>query len=296
MITLFFIMAISVALGVSLKQVNDATKATQKQNFLLQESVILDDVLGMLKKSTDLDAITQEESPEALSTFLAMAGFLPLSSSGIDVLIELKSARSKLNVNSLASLDGVRKVPRVEALRNFLLLYDVNRQYVEILLDNMGKVKPDNSYNSDIFSEKPYLFRDYISSLKHLYEINDFYARTYNENSLEKIEFENLFYFSKLRDEYKLDVNYASEETWRLLVGCDEARAEQLRFGGGAYSKLEDLGLSVEEAASLSAFDVSYYEAKLDVRVRVKRGSTSSNIRFEYDMNTKKGSNFGYEI
>jgi len=53
MITFFFIMAISVVLGLSLKYLNNATGEVQKENFTLQTSLIIDDVLNILKTSAD---------------------------------------------------------------------------------------------------------------------------------------------------------------------------------------------------------------------------------------------------
>ena len=170
---------------------------------------------------------------------MSEASIIPFESSGVSIVIELSSARSMLNINSLTDNNRTRNTNRVSVFRDFMTFHNVNNSYTEMIIDAMSKVKPDNSYNSDIFNENPYLFRDYISSIKHLEVINDFYAKTYNEDSLSKIDFEKLFYFSKNRNT-KVDVNYATDETWRLLLGCDELRAQELSAGGGTYEKIED--------------------------------------------------------
>ena len=295
MITVFFIMAISVVLTISLKHLNEATSEIENENFTLQTSVILDDVLNILKTSADLDAIVKDGSKESLLIFLSQASFIPLEIQGVNIIIELSSARSKLNINSLVDVNNTVNIDRAKALSSYLSYYNVHGDYVNMLLDNMSKVKEDMSYNSAIFNENPHLFRDYISSKEHFEEINDFYAKSYNENSLSKVDFEKLFYFSKDRA-YKVDLNYANAEIWRLLTACDELRAEELSLGGGSYEKIEDLGLREEEALALKAFNVSYYEPLLDVSVDISEGSSAAKIRFEYDMTTKKGSNFVYEI
>jgi len=295
MITLFFIIAISVSLGIALKQVKSVSTEVSKQKFAMQSSVIVDDVLNLLKSSPELDAI---DSVDSLFIFLSEAAFIPFESSGVKMLIEIKSARSKLNINTLVDVNGSKAVPnspRVNALSQYMALYNVNPSYTDMIVDSMSKIKADNSYYSDIFNENPYLFRDYIASRKHLEAINDFYTKTYNDNSLQKINFENLFSFSKERNS-KVDLNYATKETWRLLLGCDELRAEQLSLGAGAYSTEADLGLSPQEVLALHRFSVEYLQMFLDVKVTIESGDLSSELRFEYDMNQKKGSNFVYEI
>jgi len=292
MITLFFIIAISVSLGIALKQVKSVSTEVSKQKFAMQSSIIVNDVLNLLKTSAELDAI---DSIDTLFIFLSEAAFIPFESGGIKMLIELKSARSKLNINTLVDANFSRVQNRMDAFENYMAQHNVNPNYTDMIVDSMSKIKADNSYYSDIFNENPYLFRDYIASMKHLELINEFYAKTYNENTLRKINFEKLFSFSKERNS-KVDLNYATKETWRLLLGCDELRAEQLSLGAGAYTKEEDLGLSPEEIVALHRFSVAYLEMFLDVKVTIQSGALSSELRFEYDMNQKKGSNFVYEI
>jgi len=295
MITLFFIIAISISLGIALKQVKSVSTEISKQKFAMQSSILVDDVLNLLKTSPDLEAIN---SVDTLFIFLSEAAFIPFESSGVKMLIEIKSARSKLNINTLVDIKGSALVPnpaKVEALSQYMAHYNVNPSYTDMIVDSMSKIKADNSYYSDIFNENPYLFRDYIASRKHLETINDFYAKTYNENTLQKINFEKLFSFSKQRDS-KIDLNYATKETWRLLLGCDELRAEQLSLGAGAYAVEADLGLAPEEILALHRFNVAYLEMFLDVKVTIQSAHLSSELRFEYDMNKKKGSNFVYEI
>ena len=298
MITIFFIMAISISLGIALKQVKQARSEILKQNFLLQTNIILEDVLKILRDSKELEVIVKEESKEALYIFLSQAGFIPFEHSGIAVSIEIKSARSTLNINSIVDEEGKVIKPRYNSLINYLSLYRVNSNYVDMLLDNMNPVnqtEEDKYYNTGIFDDNPDLFREYIASSEHIEDINDYYMKYYNENNLENIDFEETFYFSKDINT-SVDVNYATAETWRLLIGCNEVRAEELTLGSGTYAKVSDLELTSEEKTLLTYFKPSYYEPFLDVRVEIKEGDLDAKIRFEYDMKAKKGSNFIYEI
>lgn len=294
-ITVFFIMVITLALGVALKQVNDAGDEIHKQDFLLQTNIILEDVLKILNDSKELEAIAAESSGDALNIFLSQAAFIPFEHSGIEITLELKSARGLLNINAIMDEQGKIDENQISSLIKYFQFYGISSDYVGALQDSMGKVKEDGYYNSELFVENPYLFRDYIASQKHLEMINHFYVNYNNDNSLNQIKFDELFYFSK-DTKTKIDLNYATAETWRLLIGCDEVRAEDLSFGGGSYAEVNDLNLSVEEKVLLEYFDTSFYEPLLDVRVEVREGDLSSKIRFEYDMKTKKGSNFVYEI
>lgn len=295
-ITVFFIMVITLALGVALKQVKDAGDEIHKQDFLLQTNMILEDVLNILNNSKELEVIAKETSGDALNIFLSQASFIPFEHSGTEITLELKSARGMLNVNAIVNDRGEISENRLSSLIEYFRLYDVNSDYIGVLQDSMSKSKNiDSYYNSEIFTEHPYLFRDYITSQKHLEMVNKFYINYNNDNNLDKIKFDELLYFTK-DNKTKIDLNYATSEVWRLLLLCDEERAEELSFGGGSYATVSDLNLSNEESLRLAYFETSFYEPLLDVRVEIREGSLSSKIRFEYDMKTKKGSNFVYEI
>ena len=53
LITVLFVMAITVAVGVGLKQVKVASKQVQNENFMLQASTVLDDILNILHSSKE---------------------------------------------------------------------------------------------------------------------------------------------------------------------------------------------------------------------------------------------------
>lgn len=294
LITVFFIIAISISLGISLKQVKDASNEVEKEAFMLQSTLILEDVTNILKNSQELDAVVQDNSVETFFLFLSEVSFIPFESNGMKVSIEITSARSKFNINSLLDANSTNP-QKALAMQAYMSNFAINDSYVGILLDNMSQIKEDNSYNSAIFNDNPYLFRDYISSIKHLEEINNFYMQNTHENAISKINFEKLFYFSRPQN-YIVDLNYATAQTWRLMLGCDELRAEELALGGGMYIKEEDLLLSDVEKEMLKRFTTSFYEPYLDVKVEISKNDQSAFIRFEYDMKTKKGSNFVYEI
>lgn len=298
LITLLFIIAITLSIGIGLKQVKIASTEVQNENFMLQTNVILDDVLTLLQTSKELDEVLKDTTGEVLYIFLAQSSFIPLEAADIKVSLEITSARSKLNINTLTDINGTMTettIPRVEAFKNYLSTYGINLAYADILLDLRGKVKEDMSYNSDIFYEKPYLFRDYITSFTHLSEVDDFYMKTYHENNLKNINFEKLFSFNS-DISTAIDVNYATPEVWELILGVGRLRAEELSLGSGTYTKLADVELSLDEQAMMNRFTVSYFEPHLDVQIEIMQNNNMAKIHFQYDIKNKKGSNFSYEI
>ncbi len=290
LITLFFIMAITISIGIGLKQLKDASDSIEGENFLLQSNVILDDVMQILQKDKDLEEIAKDDSGDAFAVFLSQASFIPFESSGVKVLIELKSARSKFNVNMIDKRN-------IFLLKQYVGRYMVSGDYIDILQDfTHGNVNNQDeiSYNSDIFYTKPELFRKFIVSKKHLDEINEFYIQTYHDNNLKNINLKNLFYFSNDKN-YKIDLNHATPDVWEMMLGCDRLRAQEL--SSGVYEKIDDIVLSDDEKRVLqTVFRVSFFEPYLDVSVEIMQNTKSAKISFEYNMKTKKGYNFVYEI
>lgn len=288
LITVMFVIVISIAIGFGLKQVNLASQEMKTEKFMYQSSIIIEDVLAILKKSPELKSIADSNGSMEMFIFLSQTGFIPLDLSGIEVVLKLSSARSKFNLSALNQ-------NRMSALKAYLNNYMINSEYVDMLFDNMSGIKEDNSYNSAIFDENPYLFRDYVVSAKHLEKINDFYTKEYNDNNLKNIDFNNLFSYG-LDVNSSIDLNYATTEVWEMMLGVQKERAEFLSQGAGAYESIEDLNLGPEETIRLGVFNTSFYEPKIYVDIDISESTSSSKISFEYDIQSNKGSNFAYEI
>ncbi|WP_373003688.1 hypothetical protein [Sulfurimonas sp.] len=289
LITLLFIMLITISIGIGFKQLNQASAYVEGEKFLYQSSVILDDVLNILKNSKELQDIN---SSAELNVFLSESSIIPFEANGIKVSIELSSARSRFNINSLVS-GNIPNQKRVESLKQYVSNYMVITRYVDILLSSMGINQEDISYNSDLFDKKPNLFREYIVSEKHLLELNEYYTNYYHEDSLKNIDFAKLFYYSSDKD-YEIDLSFATAEVWEMILGCSKQRAIEL--SSGFYDSIADIGLSKEEMSMLDRFDTNPFEPYIDVRLSIIQDKQSANIRFEYDIENNKGSNFVYEI
>jgi len=290
LITVMFVIVITVAIGLGLKQVNVAGQEVKNENFMYQSSIIIEDVMKILKNSPDLKRVADGNSSSDFFTFISQASYIPFASSGIDIILQVSSARGKFNPKQLENNET-----RVDIVREYFTNNRINSEYMNLLLDNVSRVKADNSYNSAIFNENPYLFRDYIASSKHLKVINDFYTKEYNDNSLKNIDFEKLFYFSD-SNETKIDLNYATPEVWEMIAGVSKERASELHAGGGFYETIDDIGLSDTELERVQKFNVSTQEKFIFVNVEIMKEKSKAKISFEYDIKNNKGSNFVYEI
>jgi len=160
----------------------------------------------------------------------------------------------------------------------------------------MGGIKEDLYYNPELFDEKPYLFRDYIVSDRHFKELSDFYTQNYHDDSLKNIDFEKLFYYGKdTNNSYKIDLYFATAEVWEMMLGCDKQRATEL--SAGYYDTFESIGLSDDELDIVrNKFKADFNQLYINVVINIIQNNQNAKIRFEYDIQNKKGSNFVYDI
>lgn len=279
-------MLITMSVGVGLKAINEGTKSIDSEQFLFQNVMIVHDALHMLKTSSELEQIS---SAIDLSNFLLSSEAIPFQSNGFEVLIRFSSARSKINPNVL------KTEPILEAFQDFITLKGVNGVYGNFLLDTVSGIKEDQTYTTELFNQAPTLFRDYIVSEKHLERINDFYLKAYHDANLKDLNTSELFYFSKDSNS-SIDLNYASASTYQIVLACDPLRAEALSLDENVFEKVEDLRLSEVEIKNLAKFKTSFFEPYLDVNIEITNKDKRSKIRFEYNIKSKKGSNFVFEV
>jgi len=291
MITLFFVMALSVSIGLGLKYVKEGAKSVNEEQFLIQTRSFLADFLTMLRKAPQVANIN---SADTLSLFLSEASLIPLSSGDTNVIIEIGSARDKISPEIFNT-----KAKRT-AFLSFLSRKGVNIEYLNILDDIMGGIKVDGSYKSDIFTNRPTLFRNYIASKQQLEEADAFYTETFHEQNLKNIRPTELFYTSAESNatNYKMDLNYVKPIVWELLLGCDKQRAEDLSANAGDYANIKDLGLNRDEKLALLRFhqNISYYQPFISVKITIIKDDAKAVITFEYNLESKKGSNFVMEV
>jgi hypothetical protein len=291
LVTLVFVMIISVAIGYGLMQVKEASGVVEDEKILYQNSMLLDDVLAILLASPQMQTLADSNSSEDLYLFLANSRYLPLEIGGQKLILSFESANARININSMQK--------RNETLfRDYFSRYMVGSSYVDILKECMRKNQAKdeyNSYTSRLFERNPELFRDYIASKKHLDIINAFYESEYGDTNLKNIAFDELFSYSPNKDEV-LDLNYAKPAVWELILGASPQRAEMLSQGAGAYKTLNDLDLSADEKRNIAKFKTTFFAPYLLVTIEIIREKSSSKIRFKYDIKLKRGYDFVFEV
>jgi hypothetical protein len=288
LITLFFIIAITAAVGVSLMNLRKSGEELQQARFLLQSGAVVDDVLSLMRGADKLGTVTDAES---LNLFLLTAGFIPLQLKELLVKIEITSAMGHININALSTSKAFQ-----DALNAYMVRFNVQDPVFmsELLIDCMSGYK--DLYRTGIFDEMPELYRDRIVSKRHFDKIVDFYIRERHDNAVTKLPWKDLIRFDDANTT-KLDANYITPALWQMLIpGLEEERAIDLSSGGGAYSSLEDIDLSPERKENLAAFDLSFYEPTVHLDVEIVENNNSANVAFDYDVTAKKGKHFEFGI
>lgn len=288
LITLFFIIAMTAAVGVSLMNLRKSGEELHQARFLLQSGAVVDDVLSLMGEADKLGAVTDAES---LNLFLLTAGFIPLELKELLVKIEITSAMGHININALKA-----SKPFQDALIAYMNRFNVQDPVFmsALLIDCMGGYK--DIYNTGIFDEMPELYRERIVSERHFDKIVDFYIRERHDNAVTKLPWKDLIRFDDANTTI-LDANYITPALWQMLIpGLEEERAVEISSGGGAYSSLEDIDLSPERKENLAAFDLSFYEPTVHMDIEIVENNNSAKVAFDYDLTAKKGKHFEFGI
>jgi hypothetical protein len=292
LITVLFVMIISVAIGYGLMELNRASAVVKNEKNLYKSSMILEDIVNILQNSPLLGKLADKNSSAELYGFIAMTSTLPLEIADTKLILSIESARAKININSL------QEAEREALFQSYLNKKMVGSNYLGLLKDCMMKNKAQNeynNYNSAIFQRYPNLFRTYIASYKHLKLINDFYQQEYRDENIQNIPFKELFVYGEDTNS-SIDLNYATAAVWELMLETSQERAEKLANEAGGYSCLEDLGLSDAEKENLSKFKTSFFEPYLRISIESIDANESVNMHFLYDIKAKRGYDFVLEI
>ncbi len=288
LITLFFIIAITAAVGISLTNLKKSGDALHEARFLLQSGAVLEDVITLMKQADKLGAVADADS---LSIFLLTAGFIPLELKELLVKIEVTSAMGHLNINALSQSKVLQ-----EALIEYLARFNVQDAYYlsDLLIDSMDGYK--NSYKTNLFDEEPELYRERIVSRRHLDKILDFYTKERHDGAVNLVPWNDLIRYDE-NNITTVDANYITPALWQFyLPGIEEERALNMAAGDVTYHTIDDLGLSPDEKIHLSKHTIGYFKPTVHVDIEVRENNATSHIAFDYDLSTKKGKYFEFGI
>ncbi len=288
LITLFFVISVTAAVGVSMIQLRLSAQQVREGKCLIQSSMILDDLIKLLKTTPILEKINNADD---LRYFLENTSLIPVALENLNVKVNIHSPMGRININTLASSKAFQ-----EALSLYMLQYEIEDidYFQDLLIDSMGGKQPH--YRTDLFDNQPWLYREKIVSMAHFEQIVDYYVITRHDAKIRKIPWDSLIRFSTPND-YYIDVNYITAELWQLLLpGLSEGLAKELSSWENLYKAEEDLGLSQEELEYLHKYQLSYYLPRLAVNVDVKRNDQNVHVAFEYDIKTKKVGSVDYGL
>jgi hypothetical protein len=274
LITLFFIIAITAAVGVSLMNLKKSGEELHEARFLLQSGAIVEDVLALMREADKLGVVSDADS---LNIFLLTAGFIPLELKELLVKIEITSAMGHVNINTLAASKDFQ-----EALIKYMVRFNVQDAYYmsDLLIDCMGGYK--DVYKTNIFDEMPELYRERIVSKRHLEKVLDFYIRERHDNAVVKVP---------------CDANYITPALWQMYIpGLEAERANELASGEVVYNTLEDIDLSTEVKTGLTKFNLSFFQPVVRMDIEILENNSSAHVAFDYDLSTKKGRHFEFWI
>ena len=295
LITLFFIITITVIVGVSLKQLQEANSQLQENRFLAQSAITLEDVLKMVGQAERFGDINDTLS---LNLFLTEAAMIPVETGQLSGMITLQSARERIDINTLKDSKPLRTTLE-RYLSESMQVADA-RYLVYLLMDCMGGFR-EEGYSTDIFDRQPWMYRDRIVNKMHFDQILDFYVQSRRDPSVYKVPWEQLIRFGDTKSVNILDANYLTPELWAMLLvdkypSSDEL--ETLAHPAEPYESVADLPLSEETAQMLAEeFGLGFYAPVVDVKLMLQEGEThQAAISFEYDLKTKKAGRFDYAI
>jgi len=288
LITLFFVISVTAAVGVSMIQLRLSAQQVREGKCLIQSSMILDDLIKLLKTSPVLEKIHNEDD---LRYFIENTSIIPVALENLNVKVNITSAAGRININMLSSSNAFQ-----EALSLYMVQYEIAdiEYFKDLLIDAMSGSLP--VYRTDIFDNLPWLYKERIVSMEHFEQITDYYIMTRHDESIKKIPWDELIRFGTHGDRY-IDANYITPQVWQLLLpDLSEDISNELAEWEIVYKADEDLGLSEEELDSLRKFKLSYYVPRLEVNVDVSRNDQNVHVAFEYDMKTKQVGSFDYGL
>ena len=288
LITLFFIIAITAAVGVSLMNLKKSGEELHEARFLLQSGAVVEDILALMKETDKLGAVSDAGT---LSVFLFSAGFIPLELKELLVKIEITSAMGHVNINTLAASAEFQK-----ALIEYMVRFNVqDASYLsDLLIDCMGGYK--EVYKTNIFDEMPELYRERIVSKRHFKKVIDFYVRERHDNAVNKLPWDELIRFDD-NNITAVDANYVTPALWQMYIrDLQEERALELASGEGMYNSLDDIDLSPEEKMELEKFNLSFFQPTVRMDIEILENNSSAHIAFDYDLSSKKGKHFEFGI
>ena len=290
-ITLFFIMAMTLLVGISSGLSDSALKRVEKERFLIQANRISHDVVTILNQITkDLN------SSDDLDMLIDLPVLLDDEVSGMHVEITFESASSRLNINSLVDENGTIQKEYYNLLENVLINNQVldPSLFLSLVADTIDSDIEERIVDSEIATLDPFYSNGEIIDMKHFNKIIQKYIEMRDDLAINQIPWSKLI--STVGKD--IDINHVTPELFAEIFP-NFAPDEVLEYTLGrkdTYNKMEDLEVDDITKEYLLKLGVSFYEPLVKCNVLLKVNEQTGIISFYYDLSGKNASEFNIEI
>jgi len=290
-ITLFFIMAMTLLVGISSGLSDRALKRVEKERFLIQANRISHDVVTMLGQITkDLNG------SDDLDMLIDLPVLLDDEVSGMHVEITFESASSKLNINSLVDENGTIQKEYYNLLENVLINNQVldPSLFLSLVADTIDSDIEERIVDSEIATLDPFYSNGEIIDMKHFNKIIEQYILMRDDLAIKEIPWSKIISTVGA----KIDVNHVTPELFGEIFP-NFAPDEVLEYTIGrqdTYNSMEDLEVDDFTKEHLQKLGISFYEPLVKCSVLLKVNEQTGIISFYYDLSGKNASEFNIEI
>jgi hypothetical protein len=280
-ITLIFVMLISFALTISINNLNEIKANNNKNLFIYQSTILINDFIKLIKNNKDLKNIKNSKD---LKEYLSYFKYIVFDISNYHIIINTELSSNKFNLNQLNNKN-------INILKEYLNKNNINLIYLNILKDIFKKNKNNTEiiYNTSIYDNLN-ISKGYIYSKKEFKKINSFYLNYYNDLNIQNINY-NLFNFKD--NNVKIDLNQLDENGWKFLFDLNQEEALKL-VSNENYNSISDLKLNKKEIKILKNIKYSFFEPIYTFNIKIKNKNNLIKVIFDYNLKNKKVINVKY--
>lgn len=283
LITLFFIVLITLLIGENFKTTQKQFENSTKLNFLTQSNLLLLDLERAFQKS-----VANIGNRDDLNVLLNMPFDFSDKSSDIDFSLKFKSAQNGLHFGRLNDNNDTIAEMYQEVLG--YILRDANVYdpmfFIALLQDTYDKDTEERIFGSELSLRDNRFRNGSLDSKKQFDTILDFYAKEREDTNIYNISWDEIVSF---RDR-EVDINYISPLLLRaLLPTMPSYQATSLTTQKEELiSSIDELDIYESQKERLKIFNVVSYGPSLECSVEFRLRDDILLADFIYNIGDKK--------
>lgn len=285
--TLGLVLALSLLLIVSFELVGKSAKQISDKRFLIQSDIIAANLQPIL------DATLKDiKNADTLEMLMFTPIHIEDESSGLSLDIKMESAANKLNINTL--WQSTQPNPQVaEFFEQMLDRYKVaDRQFfLNILYDTFDTRSPtERQTGSKIYLQDQFFRTGRIDSMEHFWQIVDYYSQRTGDKSIYNIPWSKIL----TTEGVTIDFNYMGYELLKEILPHygEESLAAYTTDRFDVYKTYASLDMPPDDIQRLRNVNVGFYIPVVHCRVFLKEAKVQKEFAFNYDIASKRVSNF----